>query len=204
VVCAMRRRVWLVPMLVAMFTFVVTPPARASCVEPIPIAQALDEARTVFVGTVTDLQYGGRVATFIVDDVWKGDVSGSVVVNGGPGLSELEAANAQGQDVVTSVDRTYETGGRYLVVSHGNDGDVLLDNACSITQPFSSDLDQYRPESAAAPPGAATRVVTDDGLSVFGWTGLIVLTAGVVGGTFAIVRRLRRLDRLDPATKTNV
>jgi hypothetical protein len=202
--CGLRRGVWLVPMLLVMFTFLGASPAWASCAEPISTQQALDDARTVFVGTVADLQYGGRVATFIVEDVWKGEVGGSVVVNGGPGLDELEAANGQGQDVVTSVDRTYEAGEQYLVVSHGNDGDVLLDNACSITQPFGSDLGQYRPASADAPLGSGAPVVTEEGLSLFESAGLTVLTLGVIAGTVAIVQRLRKLDRLDPATKTNV
>lgn len=122
--------------------------AQASCAESIPVPEAIANAKAVFVGTVTDTEHQDRLATFEVDQIWKGDVDRIVLVNGGPALSDLEEAKALGHQVHTSADRSYQVGNRYLVVAHGSEGRVLLDNQCSVTQVYNSDLDQYRPDSA--------------------------------------------------------
>ena len=183
------RRIWLLPALAFGFVFLSVPPATASCAEPVPIEQSLGEAPTVFVGTVTHVQYSGRVATFQVEEVWKGDVGVVAVVNGGPGLSELEAARAQGQEVFTSVDRTFESGSRYLVVSYARDGALLSDNACSATRAFTADLEQHRPDSAYAPVAAAAPDTGDEGVPPGIWIGL----AALVVATAAMVVAIRRL-----------
>lgn len=194
-----RRGAWLLPTAAFALVFVIAGSAHASCAEPIPIDRAVDEAQTVFIGTVTDLQYDGRVATFRVEDVWKGDVAGTAVVSGGPKLSELEAARAQGAGVATSVDRYYDRGERYLVVSYAKDGDALLDNDCSATQPFTSDLDQYRPASARGPVASANPIVEIDALSTPAWVGLAGL-ALVLAAATAVVLRARRHHRSGTAT----
>lgn len=152
--------------------------AAASCAEPLPLGQAIDEAQFVFVGTVTGLEHEGRLATFAVDDVWKGAVGATAVVTGGPTPSDLAGAQAQGQTIVTSVDRNYEMGVRYLVLAHGTEQGVLLDNGCSQTQPYTDGLAEFRPAGAAPPPvdgggsdvlpwalGAAAAVVAAGGLT---------------------------------------
>ncbi|MDH3398805.1 MAG: hypothetical protein OEM81_13380 [Acidimicrobiia bacterium] len=186
---ANRRGVWLIPAFVLALFFVSAESAGASCAEAVPIEQALAEAQTVFVGRVTDLQYDGRLAAFLVEDVWKGEVNGTTVVSGGPSLSELQAAREQGQDVFTSVDRSYAAGERYLVISYGGDGQVLLDNACSATQPFADDLTQYRPASAHAPVAPAAPDIDPAGLSVWAWIGLATLALGVAGAMVAMTLR---------------
>jgi len=186
-----RRGRWLVPALAFGFVFLSVPPARASCAEPIPIEQALAEAQAVFVGTVTHVQYSGRMATFQVEEVWKGDVGAVAVVNGGPGLSELEAARAQGQEVFTSVDRTFESGRRYLVVSYARDGALLSDNACSATRIFTGDLDPYRPDSAYTPVAPPAPDTGDEGTPPGIWIGLAALVAATAGAMAVAIRRLR-------------
>lgn len=194
-----RRMRWLIAVSVVMVSVLAAAPASASCAEPIPVGQALEEARTVFVGTVTDVDYAGRVATFSIEEVWKGEVGGTAVVAGGPTLSELEQAHAQGGDVATSVDRTYEIGGRYLVVSYRSDGAVLLDNACSATQPFGADLESFRPDSAHAPAGSEPVAVTETAPGILAWTVLGALTLALAGGAVLIVWRTHRHDRSGPA-----
>jgi hypothetical protein len=121
-----------------------TMPAAASCAPPMPIDQALRGSDSVFVGTVEGVANSGRTATFAVDEVWRGpDLPAKVIVRGGP-----EGNGA------TSVDRTWEAGGRYLVFTSTADG-RLSDNACSNTQLWSEELTALRPSDVRQPSDAA-------------------------------------------------
>ncbi len=117
-----------------------------------------------------------------------------MVVSGGPRPAELEAARAEGLEVMTSVDRTYVAGATYLVVAHGREGEVLLDNACSATQVWTDALGRHRPaalqDTVVVPPaesgsGAAIRIP---------WIGVAAL---VIAGTglAAVAFHSRRLSR---------
>ncbi len=173
----------LVPVFVLGSLLLSITPAHAICAELPPLEQALDQAQTVFVGTVTDVQYRGRVATFEVEEVWKGDVGAVVVVNGsGASLSELDAAQAQGYELWVEDARRFNSGRRYLVVSHDREGAMLTDSMCSATRIFTSDLEQYRPESAAAPGVPPAPDTGDDGAPTYIW---FVLTALAVVATVA-------------------
>lgn len=111
-------------------------PAQASCDEAVPLSESTTNAQTVFVGTVTELDFDSRVATFTIDEIWKGKAGATTIVVGGSALPELQGARAIGQNIATSVDRSYELGVTYLVVSHGSKDEVLLDNRCSNTQAY--------------------------------------------------------------------
>ena len=78
--------------------------AHASCMPPLELAAAIEQADVVVVGTVTATTSRSRIATLDVDEVWKGDVGATFEVAGG----------ARG-DVASTVDRTYESGTRYLL-----------------------------------------------------------------------------------------
>ena len=113
--------------------------ARASCAPP----AALAAAPVAFVGTVTDLSNGGRVATVRVDDVWRGmHIPATVRVVGTP---DLGAA-------ATSVDRSYTSGAQYLFVPSGGGPETFMDNTCTLTQLYSAQVAALRPADA---PGAA-------------------------------------------------
>lgn len=186
-----RRDAWLVPTFAIAFGFVTAGPALASCAEPLPIDEAISAAQTVFVGTVSELRFGDRVALFDVEDIWKGAPPATVVVSGGPSLSDLEAAQAEGGDMATSVDRVYQAGGTYLVVSYASDGSTLSDNACSATQLFTSDLEAFRPSTAHAPltPDVAAATDMSVGLS---WPELLALALTLAGSGLVVSRRMRR------------
>jgi len=125
----------LVPLL-----FTLAGPAVASCMMPPPIEQAIRDADSVFVGTVTSLSNNDRWATVAVEEVWKGpDLARIVEVRGGP------AGN-----VMTSVDRSFMAGTRYLFLPYIADG-ALSDNACSSTAEFTADLVRLRPATAHPP-----------------------------------------------------
>ncbi len=178
-------------LIVGMLTMVFVPAgvAHASCLELPAVPVAIADAQTVFVGTVTSAEYLDRVATFQVEEVWKGDVGSTVVVNGGPSIKELEAGKAVGQDIVTSVDRSFVVGSRYLVVSHGSEDGVLLDNQCSVTQVYNADLDEHRPDTAVivAQPGDPTPGTT----AAVDWVliaGIGILTIGLGAGAALVLR----------------
>jgi hypothetical protein len=173
----------------ALAALVLTPSASASCVPPPPLERSLADAPIVFVGTVVRVTNQGRTATFRVEDVWKGEVAGTVVVHGGQ----------EGANVWSSVDRTYRKGKRYLVVPYRSQRDVFLDNACSPTREYASGLDAFRPGVAgrAAPkgsPSAPAASVVDEADGGVPW--LIVGLAGgaaaaASGAAIQVVRRFR-------------
>ena len=154
-----------VALLAAVATMVMgTMPAAASCAPPLPIAQALRDSDSVFVGMVVGL--ADRTATFAVDEVWRGpDLPNRVVVIGGPD------GNA-----TTSIDRSWEANGNYLVFASVVDA-KLTDNACSNTQIWTDDLAAHRPTDARAPNDA-----TDTGGTGISGPLLTLLAAiGVIG-----------------------
>ncbi len=118
----------------------------ASCAATPVLGQALATAPVVFVGTVTGLDSGGRIASVHVDDVWKGvGVGSDVTVVGTP---DTAAA-------ATSVDRTYASGQQYLFVPVGGSGTQFQDNQCTATQPYVASLGSLRPAAAPGRPAAS-------------------------------------------------
>lgn len=158
-----------------------TEPAAADCVEPPPLAQAVADAPIVFVGTAVEVD-GGSTARFQVEEVWAGPDLRDVVVRGG-----------EGGGVVTSVDRSFVEGERYLVLPYA-DGADLRDNSCTSTQVWSEDLAALRPADARTV-GATTDDAASadpDGSSVLplALAGLAA-TGLLVGGAWGIHRRTR-------------
>ncbi|MGH2995082.1 MAG: hypothetical protein ACRDM9_02065 [Gaiellaceae bacterium] len=173
------------------------PVARADCAQLGPLEQTLAAAEVVFVGTVTGLENDSRTATFRVEEVWKGRLGETVVVNGGASFQELERAESQGYRLFTSVDRTFEIGARYLVVPFGTAGKVLADNACSGTQPYRSELDSFRPSAASAPtsrPERPAASIPSEPTGGAGWSvvGLAVGSVAVAGAAAWLLVRSRR------------
>lgn len=131
-------------------------PAAASCLGPTSVDSSLRDADLAFVGTAVEVTNNGRWATFSVEEVWKGD----------PGGQRIEVRGGPGGQAATSVDRTYAAGTRYLVFARdpgarglsrawGDDG-RWEDGACSATQPYTADLDRFRPQDASGTGGGVT------------------------------------------------
>jgi hypothetical protein len=138
--------------LAALLALALAPAASASCAPLPPLEKALAAAEVVFVGTVTHLEHDGRVATFRVEEVRKGVLGSTVVVNGsGVALGALEEAEREGLGIGSSVGRGYQLGVRYLVVPHGASRELLLDNACSATRPYGREIEVVQPPVEAAP-----------------------------------------------------
>ncbi len=169
------------------------PVAGASCAPPLPIEEAMAQAPVVFVGTVVDLEHEGVFAGFSVDEVWKGDVDSRVVVSGGPSPSDLEGLGF-GESVVTSVDRHYEKGVTYLVVPFGIEEGVYMDNGCSATQIYDSNLEDFRPATAHPPIDAG---IDSEVVIARIALGAVVLVAG--GAVVTTVMRRRATGQMEEA-----
>jgi hypothetical protein len=108
-------------------------PASASCAVQLPLSESLAASSVVFTGTVVSVA-GGRIATVMVDEVWKGGpLPEQVEVRGGPGDPQS----------ITSVDRSFEQGDKYLFVPI-NDAPPFEDNACTATREYSPELEEAR------------------------------------------------------------
>ena len=163
--------------------------AEAACAGPPDVERSLDSSDLVFVGSVTDLANLNRWATFRVETVWKGD----------PGSDRIEVRSGPaGASVMTSNDRIYTTGGRYLVfasdltrrpvavIDYG-DGARWVDNACSATRPYESSLDRFRPARPGAEPDNASGGSVTNAVVV----AVVMLVGALVVAT--LVRRRRRV-----------
>ena len=155
-------------------------PVLADCVQPPPIEQAIAKAELVFVGTVLSLSQSDRWATVAVEEVWAGpDLGPMIELRGGP------AGNS-----MTSVDRTFTAGTRYLFFPYIEAG-ALQDNSCTSTTEFRADHAKLRPAAARPPvapvpePGAGA---SDLG-SLLLPAVLVVAAATVVFGAALLIRR---------------
>jgi hypothetical protein len=186
------RRFLLITAVVATLALSLAHVANASCGRPPPLPRAIDRAEVVFVGTVAAVENLHRTATFKVESVWKGTVDETVVVHGGP------KASLKGERVWTSIDRAYEPATRYLVVPSGRSGAILLDNACTNTQPYTADLADLRPPQAhpplagGAPPVAPTSQDASADLPLWALVVLVAAGTGVLATAAAWLRARTR------------
>jgi hypothetical protein len=115
----------------------------------------------------------------------------------------MERAEAKGQSMATSVDRAYETGVRYLVLPWHFRGQVMRDNACSSTQPYTAKLASHAPPGATPAPdksnaGTASSesiptASQEDGLQA--WQGVLAAALGIAilaALALMLARRSRR------------
>lgn len=174
----MRRRALPAASLALGLSLLLATGAQASCIEDTrSVEQQVADAEVVFVGTVTGLRNDGRTALIDVESIWKGpDLAAEVVVHGGP----------DGTNVATSVDRTWQTGVRYLVVPR-IEGDRLVDDQCSPTRPYESDMTQAEPADVRTPSAAGAAAASPTPWIV-GGVGGALLAAGLV---YLVVRRRR-------------
>jgi len=159
--------------------------ATASCMMPPALEEAVKSSDVVFVGTVTSTTNRNTWAEVQVDEIWRGpDLPARVVVKGGP------EGNA-----VTSVDRSFEVGVKYLFVPYvdPNGGPIagqvlnLQDNSCSSTTPWTAELAPLRPADTRQAIGT---VASDEGFDAGGLVAplalaLVVAVALVGAGLLA-------------------
>ena len=119
--------------------------AATFCGDLPPMDQAVARTDLVFVGVVEGVTNMDRWATVRVEDVWRGAVDVP--------RTEVRGGNPPG--VWSDLDRTYQTGQRYLFfVSTAED--ELADHACSPTSPWRPELVRFRPADARLVSGPPT------------------------------------------------
>jgi hypothetical protein len=140
----------------------------ASCAQFPPLEQHIAQADVVFVGTVLSTADEQRTALVEVDEIWHGaELPQQVTVHG-----------AMSSTGFSSIDRTFETGVRYLFATAFANG-RLDDNSCTATQPWTDELARLRPTSAIGPTEApADEVAVLPIVAVLG--GLAVILAASV------------------------
>jgi hypothetical protein len=164
-----------------------TAPVFASCAVQLPLSESLAASSIVFTGTVVAVS-NQRIATVLVDEVWKGGpLPARVEVRGGPG----------DPGSITSVDRSFQQGDKYLFVPI-NSAPPFEDNACTATREYSPELESSRPldSSAAGPvdePQGPQMAPVNAGPNLAG-IGLIfaVCFAAAMGVGWALKRRAAR------------
>lgn len=161
-------------------------PASASCATTPSIEDAVLLGEVVFVGTVVRTENSGRWATVRVEERWRGarDLGDTVEVRGGP-----EAGTA------TSIDRIFALS-RYLFIVSNGPGH-LIDNQCTATTPWTSDLSRLRPLDVSPAPDVAsgapvTELDMDRLLPTLALVGALVIA--VVAYVFILRARRRPPD----------
>jgi hypothetical protein len=155
-------------------------PARASCAGVPPVRRAVREARTAFVGTVTETTNSGRWATVEVAEVWKGDAEPLVEVRGGP-------KDPPGpMNVASSTDRHFREGKTYLFLPQAVSERVFRDDICTATTGYREGLERFRPSEILLD-DVRTGVADDGGFPV--WAAGALAGAALAG--FLLIRRLR-------------
>jgi hypothetical protein len=137
----------------------------------------LRAAPVAFVGRVESVSNRDRTARVRVEQVWKGaPVSDRVTVSGGP-----EGTHR------TSVDRSFETGARYLFMPERDGGDYR-DNVCTGTIVYGGDVAQYAPDSVTLPRRSASG---SSGVAVQGAIAFALVVTGVIVSVLVSRRRRR-------------
>jgi hypothetical protein len=160
--------------------------ALADCMPPPAVEEAAKTADIVFVGTVTEVSNNSTWARVAVDEVWRGpDQEATVVIKGGPGGNSM-----------TSVDRTFEVGVKYLFFPFLEQGEPvpgvdltgLHDNSCSNTQQWDASLLPLRPADARAPLAAPTESSGFDFAGLIAPLGVALVVAVVLLGAGLLAR----------------
>lgn len=170
-------------------------PALASTCLGRPLDEAIHSAPAVFVGTVTSVSHGGRLASVRVEEIWKGDVAPEVDVwGGGGGLPAVVDKTAGRRITGTFADRTFEPSDQYLFVPQAQRGNTFRDNACSNTTDFRDALRRYRSAKFAglSRPPPFDVAATESGSGWLLWVGGLFLL--VVLGAVVIRNSARRLE----------
>ncbi len=105
----------------------------------------IDEAPTVFTGTVRALGNNGRTATVDVIRVWKGGTL--------PKRVQVTGTIATQAKVVTALDRLYARDATYLFLPTAGSNPRFVENRCSATRQLTPELAAKEPGGGSAPVG---------------------------------------------------
>jgi hypothetical protein len=187
---APRRLAALLGLAVGAVVLLPLPATGAACAPPPPLSRGIEEADIVFVGTVTDTRNHSYWATVEVEELWQGDdIPTEVEVRG--------RAKGPHAHLISSEDRSFRVGVRYLILPTSGRGSIFNDNLCTSTQPYKDGLERYRPPDAQVISGggsgqAASPAISSDRTGLLG--GPMLFVAAALIAALAAVLAARRSD----------
>jgi hypothetical protein len=99
---------------------------------------------------------------------------------------QVSGSPAAGSSAVTTVDRTYVVGQRYLFVPV-NDRSPFQDNSCTATQPYTSSLAAYAPADPRAPDATATSDPEPDGSRWLALTAVVIVVLMLAAAASTVI-----------------
>ncbi|MEO5678922.1 MAG: hypothetical protein ABIS47_04555 [Acidimicrobiales bacterium] len=175
-------------------TVVAAAPAAAQadlgCAPEVSIDERIEQAPTVFTGTVVAIGNKGRTATVEVIRVWKGETL--------PKRVEVQGTIATQAKVFTALDRLYARNRTYLFLPPSGISPRFRENRCSATQELTTVLAARGPPDGGRAPQGEGVAVPGGGLGKFaplmvGVPAFLLLAGLLVGAR----RRSRRPPRVD-------
>jgi len=189
------RRLLYVTFAVALLQAGATSPAGAQtevgCPPDTGIETRIDEAPTVFTGTVRVLTNQGRTATVDVIRVWKGGTL--------PRRVEVRGTIATQSKVVTALDRIYARDSTYLFLPTAGANPRFVENRCSATRVLTSDLAARAPGDGGAAPVGPGVALPRASLGKFVPLLIVVPALLVLGVLLLAARRQTKRRRPGPA-----
>jgi hypothetical protein len=151
------------------------------CAPDADIETRIEQAPTVFTGTVRALGNKGRTATVDVIRVWKGGTL--------PRRVQVTGTIATQSKVITALDRLYARERTYLFLPTAGSSPRFAENRCSATRALTAELSARAPEGGGAAPVGEGVPLPDDGLK----KAAPLLVAGpailVLAGLLVLARR---------------
>jgi len=158
---------------------------------PDPGIQArIDEAATVFTGTVAAVGNQGRTATVNVIRVWKGGTL--------PRRVQVTGTIATQSKVITALDRLYARDRTYLFLPTAGTNPRFIENRCSATRILDAGLSALEPAGTGSEPLGAGVSLPRAGIGKFVPLIVAVPALAVVGGLLFAARRQTTRTRRPP------
>ncbi len=164
-----------------------TAQADLGCTPDVGIDTRIEEAPTVFTGTVRALGNNGRAATVDVIRVWKGGTL--------PQRVEVQGTIATQAKVVTALDRQYARERTYLFLPTAGASPRFRENRCSATRELTTELATKGPLDGGAVPQGKGVPVPGIGLGRFVPLMLGVPAFAVLAGLLLAARRKSKRSR---------
>jgi len=160
--------------------------AELGCPPDRGVDAAMEQAPTVFTGTVRQLGNKGRTATVDVIRVWKGAPV--------PKRVEVQGTIATQAKVVTALDRLYARERTYLFVPTSGASPRFRENRCSASRQLTAELAAKEPSGGVPPQGEGVPL-PGVGLGKFAPLMVGLPALAVLAGLLAAARRRSRRAR---------
>lgn len=167
---------------------VVGPPTRPAgaqaelgCAPDPGIDARIEQAPTVFTGTVRAVGNQGRTATVDVIRVWKGGTL--------PRRVQVTGTIATQSKVVTALDRLYARDRAYLFLPTAGSSPRFAENRCSATRALTAELSARAPADGGAPPVGQGVPLPQAGLGRYVPIMVVAPALVILAGLLVVARR---------------